>query len=152
MDFTAHRLPRLLANGQELGAENAELCRETRHLRSEVRRILAECRQLQQNLVQTIGGRRPGPVPAFRRLEVAGGHVAAAAPVVSSDSAEALTERELEVLRCIAEGNSTKQVAAILKISFKTAACHRYRLMRKLGIHDTVSLVRHAVRNGIVAA
>jgi DNA-binding CsgD family transcriptional regulator len=41
---------------------------------------------------------------------------------------EKLTRRELEVLRHIAEGKSTKQVAATLGITFKTAACHRYRV------------------------
>jgi DNA-binding NarL/FixJ family response regulator len=56
------------------------------------------------------------------------------------------------VLKCIAEGNSTKQVAAILGMAFKTASCHRYRLMDKLGIHDTASLVRYAIRNDIVKA
>ncbi len=63
---------------------------------------------------------------------------------------EPLTPRELEVLKCVAQGHSTKQVAGILGITFKTAACHRYRVMDKLGIHDTASLVRYAIREGIV--
>lgn len=61
-----------------------------------------------------------------------------------------LTKRETEVLRCIAEGRSTKEVADVLGISFKTAACHRYRIMNKLDIHDTVHLVRYAIRQGLV--
>jgi len=65
---------------------------------------------------------------------------------------DGLTGREVEVLRCIAEGKSTKQVAGILAISFKTAACHRYRVMDKLGIHETANLVRYAIRQGIVRA
>jgi DNA-binding CsgD family transcriptional regulator len=64
---------------------------------------------------------------------------------------EGLTARETEVLIEIANGLSTKEIAYRLGISFKTAACHRYRLMDKLGFHDTVSLVRHAVRSGFVA-
>ena len=63
---------------------------------------------------------------------------------------EKLTRRELEVLRHIAEGKSTKQVAAALGITFKTAACHRYRVMDKLGIHETANLVRYAIREGLV--
>ena len=63
-----------------------------------------------------------------------------------------LTNRELEVLKCIAEGYSTKQTATILGMAVKTAACHRYRLMGKLGVHDSVSLVRYAIRNGIIQA
>ena len=62
---------------------------------------------------------------------------------------EALTRRELEVLKYIAQGNTTKKVAEILGITFKTAACHRYRVMDKLGIHETASLVRYAIRRGI---
>lgn len=63
-----------------------------------------------------------------------------------------LTPRELQVVRCIAEGQSTKQVAGELGIAFKTAACHRYRIMDKLNIHDTAGLVRYAIRNGLIAA
>lgn len=61
-----------------------------------------------------------------------------------------LTSRELDVLKYIAEGYSTKQTAAILGIAVKTAACHRYRLMDKLDIHDSVKLVRYAIRNCII--
>jgi DNA-binding CsgD family transcriptional regulator len=61
-----------------------------------------------------------------------------------------LTRRETEVLRYIAQGNSTKKVAEILGIAFKTAACHRYRVMDKLGIHETANLVRYAIRHGMV--
>ena len=61
-----------------------------------------------------------------------------------------LTPRELEVLRCIAEGCSTKETASRLAISFKTAACHRHRIMQKLGVHGTGSLVRFAIANRVV--
>ena len=61
-----------------------------------------------------------------------------------------LTVRERQTLQCIAEGCSTKETAARLDIRFKTAACHRYRIMQKLGVHDTTALVRIALRCGIV--
>jgi DNA-binding NarL/FixJ family response regulator len=61
-----------------------------------------------------------------------------------------LTGRERQVLQLIAEGKSTKDVASLLSISVKTAESHRTRLMRKLDIHETASLVRYAVRQGIV--
>jgi two-component system response regulator NreC len=63
-----------------------------------------------------------------------------------------LTVRERQVLQMIAEGKSTKDIAAVLGISVKTAESHRTRLMQKLDIHETASLVRYAVRNGIVEA
>jgi DNA-binding NarL/FixJ family response regulator len=63
-----------------------------------------------------------------------------------------LTNREVEVLRYIALGHSTKEIAYRLGISFKTAACHRYRVMDKLDIHDTANLVRYAIREGLIQA
>jgi DNA-binding CsgD family transcriptional regulator len=57
-----------------------------------------------------------------------------------------LTPREREVLHLIAAGLSTKQVAANLGISFKTAACHRANIMSKLGLHTVVDLVRYALQ------
>ena len=61
-----------------------------------------------------------------------------------------MTQREREVLQLIAEGNSTKDIASLLGISVKTAESHRTRLMHKLGIHEIASLVRYALRQGIV--
>jgi two-component system, NarL family, response regulator NreC len=68
----------------------------------------------------------------------------------SDRSRDPLTARERQVLQLIAEGKSTKDVAWILGISAKTAESHRSRLMRKLDIHETASLVLYAVRRGIV--
>jgi DNA-binding NarL/FixJ family response regulator len=63
---------------------------------------------------------------------------------------EELTARELEVLQHIAEGCSTKEIGARLGITFKTAACHRHRLMQKLDVHGTGALVRIAIAAGVV--
>jgi two-component system, NarL family, response regulator NreC len=68
----------------------------------------------------------------------------------SEKSKNPLTLRERQVLQLIAEGKSTKDVASLLGISVKTAESHRTRLMQKLDIHETASLVLYAVRNGIV--
>ena len=59
-----------------------------------------------------------------------------------------LTPREIEVLKLIAAGLSTKQIAVTLGITFKTTACHRSRLMDKLGIHEIANLTRYAIRKG----
>jgi DNA-binding NarL/FixJ family response regulator len=61
-----------------------------------------------------------------------------------------LTLREKQVLQLIAEGKSTRDIASVLGISVKTAESHRTRLMQKLDIHETASLVLYAVRTGIV--
>ncbi len=61
-----------------------------------------------------------------------------------------LSARERQVLQLIAEGNSTKQAASALDISTKTAETYRTRIMEKLDIHETASLVRYAVRRGVI--
>jgi len=68
----------------------------------------------------------------------------------SDRTKDPLTARERQVLQLIAEGRSTKDIACVLGISPKTAESHRTRLMRKLDIHETASLVLYAVRRGIV--
>jgi DNA-binding NarL/FixJ family response regulator len=72
------------------------------------------------------------------------------APQNAQSGEDSLTSRERQVLNLISAGNSTKQLAAILGIAFKTAVGHRCRLMKKLDIHDSATLVRYAIRVGIV--
>jgi DNA-binding NarL/FixJ family response regulator len=61
-----------------------------------------------------------------------------------------LTSREMEVLQLIAEGNPNKETALKLGISIKTVEKHRGQLMKKLDIHDTAGLTRHAISAGII--
>ncbi len=61
-----------------------------------------------------------------------------------------LTAREREVFHLVIEGCTTKEVAARLGIRVKTADNHRYRLMGKLGVHNTAELVRYAARRGLL--
>ena len=61
-----------------------------------------------------------------------------------------LTPRQREILRLIAEGQSTKSIARILEISAKTVETHRAQIMERLSIHDIPGLVRHAMRIGLV--
>jgi two-component system response regulator NreC len=62
----------------------------------------------------------------------------------------ALTSRERQVLQLVGEGHSTKQIAALLGISVKTADSHRAKLMDKLDIHQVAGLVRYAIRSGLI--
>jgi DNA-binding NarL/FixJ family response regulator len=61
-----------------------------------------------------------------------------------------ITPREREIVRLLAEGRTTKEVASLLSVSVKTAETHRNNLMRKLNIHSTSELVLYAIRNRIV--
>jgi DNA-binding NarL/FixJ family response regulator len=65
---------------------------------------------------------------------------------------ELLTAREQEVVKLIAEGYSTKQIAEALVISEKTVDRHRANILEKLGMHDRVELTRYAIRRGWVEA
>lgn len=66
------------------------------------------------------------------------------------DPLERLTSRHREVLQLIAEGNSTKDIAARLGLSVKTIETHRAQLMDRLDIHDVAGLVRFAIRVGLI--
>ena len=61
-----------------------------------------------------------------------------------------LSKRELEVLRLMVAGKSSKEMAAELGISFKTAMTHRANIMTKMNVHETASVVREAFRRGLV--
>jgi two-component system, NarL family, response regulator NreC len=67
-------------------------------------------------------------------------------------SADPLSGRERQVLQLVGEGLTTKDIASRLGISVKTAESHRTRLMKKLDIHETASLVRYAIRRGLIEA
>jgi DNA-binding NarL/FixJ family response regulator len=66
------------------------------------------------------------------------------------DSEIQLTPRQREVLRLIAEGHTTREIAQALTISVKTVETHRTLLMERLNIHDVAGLVRYAIRIGLV--
>jgi DNA-binding NarL/FixJ family response regulator len=64
-------------------------------------------------------------------------------------ASDPLTSRQREVLQLIAEGRSTKEIAAALGVSVKTVEAHRAQLMQRLDIHDVAGLVRYAIRMGL---
>ena len=64
---------------------------------------------------------------------------------------ERLTVRQMEVLRLMAAGLSTPEIARKLDLSSKTVETHRSEIMKRVGIHDIVGLVRYAMRVGLVS-
>ena len=83
--------------------------------------------RIQQHLTEILRGEPPPPSPL-----------------------EQLTDREREVLKRVAEGLSTKEIAARLEISTRTVETHRANLMRKLDLHSVARLVQFAIREGLV--
>lgn len=72
----------------------------------------------------------------------------------SPDSPEAapLTARQLQILKLIAAGDATKEIAHHLGLSVKTVEAHRAQIMDRLGIRDVPGLVRYAIRIGLISA
>ena len=70
---------------------------------------------------------------------------------IERDPYQKLSTRERQVLQLIAEGKTNRVVAEVLGLSTKTVDTHRTRLMRKLNIHDQTSLVKFAIRKGIIS-
>jgi len=67
------------------------------------------------------------------------------------DDAEPLTPREREVVKLVAEGHTSEEIAELLVISRKTVDRHRANVLEKLGLRDRVDLTRYAIRRGLVA-
>ena len=112
---------------------------------------LCESRRLRKELRQGIASLRAALHESRYILDEAGWPVEPAGyRPVRLGILDPLTPREVTLLRLVAEGKSTKEIATELGISFKTAVCHRSRILQKLGVHETASLVRLAIRAGLV--
>ena len=85
--------------------------------------------------------------PSISDLIIRNYALKAAVPVESNQ--DDLSAREREVLRLLANGKTTKEIAATLHISARTVEGHRSHLMKKLGLHTSSELVRHAIRSGM---
>ncbi len=68
----------------------------------------------------------------------------------SEESAFNLSDREIEVIKLFSEGLSYKEIANRMNISTKTIESHKYNILKKLGLKNTVELVRYAIKNHIV--
>jgi len=88
----------------------------------------------------------PRVVEGLVRLSKRGGDI----PGLASRGYKALTPREQEVMRLLAEGLSTKRIAEKLFISQKTVENHRSNIMRKLDLHTTAELIRFAAKIGLI--
>jgi two-component system, NarL family, response regulator NreC len=109
-------------------------------------------------LKKTVGADLPAAIRAVHRgglvldPDVARAAVTEPARVggQAGDAYEALTDREKQVLKLVAEGRSNKEIADVLGISVKTAMTHRAHVMQKLDLHDRTGLVKFALRKGVI--
>jgi len=78
------------------------------------------------------------------------GLVGALLNVDQQSASHALTSRQREVLQLLAEGRSMKEVAAVLNLTPRTVAFHKYRMMERLKVKSTAELIQYAVKHHIV--
>lgn len=98
--------------------------------------------ELEQSIASVMAtGSYFSPVVAQRLLE----------PEVQA-AEDGLTQRQVEILKLIAQGKASKEIAFELGLSPKTVDVHRARIMERLRLHDVASLTRYAVRKGLVQA
>jgi DNA-binding NarL/FixJ family response regulator len=82
--------------------------------------------------------------PALHRVPLA------RAAAMSGEFPRTLTPRQREVLQLLAEGRTMKEVAAILHVTARTVAFHKYRIMREFGLQNNSELLRFAMRQGLM--
>ena len=150
------------------GLNGLDLCRELRRKLKQTAVLMLTMYDEQEFLARAIKNGASGYVvkgsPASELLQairsVAAGqmHLPGGIPrdlldrigSAQNDPFSALTGRERQVFQMIAEGKTSRKIAAALSISVKTVDSHRTRLMRKLGIHSVGALVKLALRRGVV--
>ncbi len=152
-----------LLNGLDAAREILQTCSRTRvillTMHTEEHQIVAALRvgirgylaktQAAEDLVQAIREVARGEVylsPGVSRVVVDAYLASGQAP------SDPLTPRERQVLQLVAEGKTSKEIAALLELTPKTAESYRTRIMEKLDIHDTAGLVRYAIRQGLIQA
>ncbi len=82
--------------------------------------------------------------------EVVAGFLSGTDSIELEDPYEKLTDREKQMLKLIAEGNSHKEIAAMLDISVKTVIAHQTNISEKLDLHSKAELMKFAIRKGII--
>ncbi len=83
-------------------------------------------------------------------MNMIGGSVASSSTVFYDAHKASLTEREIEILKLIAEGFSNKEIGDKLFISHRTVDTHRTNLMKKLEVNNIAGLIRYAIKSGFV--
>ncbi len=70
---------------------------------------------------------------------------------VEGEPYDRLTSREREILKLIADGHTSREIAGMLSISLKTVLGHRMKIMEKLDLHNRTELIKYAIRKGLVS-
>ena len=136
----------------EARTEQAKTRTEQAEIRTEQAETRTERAELRTEQAETIlrrvinNGVHPSPEIPTSLLKI----ISMKAIAGQQDPLEKLTSRQREILQLIAQGQNTKQIAALLKVSPKTVEYHRMKLMNGLNVHDVPGLVRFALRVGLI--
>jgi len=101
--------------------------------------------------IEALVAGKPFFTPKVSELLLSGYLRRTEAPGEIQASGDALTTREMEILRLLGDGRSNKEIATALEISARTVETHRRNLMAKLRLHSIADVVRYALRNQITA-
>jgi DNA-binding NarL/FixJ family response regulator len=140
------------------GLNGAQVARKLRKDRPELRVIIVSASGAEEHLREALAAGAHGYLlKSGAEAELAGtcravlgGATVFPPGTAPLDGRELLTPRELEVLKLVAEGWSSRRIAEALVISVNTVDRHRQNLLEKLGAHDRVELTRYAIRRGLV--
>jgi DNA-binding NarL/FixJ family response regulator len=141
------------------GLNGAQVARKLRKDRPELRVIIVSASGAEEHVREARAAGAAGyllksgaeaELAEACRAVIGGATVYPAGSAALLDGRELLTPRELEVLKLVAEGWSSRRIAEELVISVNTVDRHRQNLLEKLGAHDRVELTRYAIRRGLV--
>jgi len=93
-----------------------------------------------------------GDIYLSQRLPQAAKLFSESISVAAADEEVPLTERQIEVLQLLAEGRTMKEVAAVLNLTTRTVAFHKYRLMSTLNLNTNAAVVQYALQHRVVFA
>jgi DNA-binding NarL/FixJ family response regulator len=95
---------------------------------------------------------RAGAEDVFLKTNMRGLEASISNALTARRRLHALTDRQIQVLKLVADGHRTREIAKRLGLSIKTIESHRSEIMKRLRIHDVVSLVRFSIRVGLIPA
>lgn len=130
-----------LSRSGQLRADLADTCKKSAALRRQSKRLISECQAAVAHAMHTQHAR----AELRGRIDGKSARAELKSPTMTP-AAPRLTAREGEVLKLVAEGLTCKQIARQLGIGFKTASTHKGHLLQKFDVHNTVMLVRAAIR------
>ena len=140
--------PQVVIADHSLGQFNARMALKLLQQARPATPMILVSGAFQRSVIETL---RAGAEQFFLKSDLTELAQAVECALKMRDSLSKLSPRQLQVLRLVAEGHTTPGIAEQLDLSVKTVETHRGEIMKRLGIHDVVGLVRYAMRVGLIS-